>query len=98
METYSKQAEDFQTINTMFLNFLADKSPKKVVKAFERYVRERTKFPTIADILGIIEERIKPDKVYYMALKKRQQRGEFMGIGEEAYIQKYERQVLNDWE
>ena len=82
----------------MFLNFLAEKSPNKVIRAFERYVQERTKFPTIADILGIIEGRIKPDKVYYMGLKKQLQRGEYLKNDEYDYIAKYERQVLNDWE
>ena len=82
----------------MFLRFLADKPPKRVVKAFERYVRERTKFPTIADILGIIEERIRPDKPYYMALRKQLERGEYLSEREQNYIRAYERQVLNDWE
>jgi hypothetical protein len=98
METYSKQPEDFRTINKMFLSFLADKPPNKVIKAFERYVKERTKFPTIADILGLIEERIKPDKSYYMVLQKQLERGEFLSEKEQKYIKAYERQVLNDWE
>lgn len=98
METYSKQPSDFETINEMFLGFLAEKPPQKVVKAFERYVRERTRFPTIADILGLIEERIKPDKPYYMTLKKRLERGEYLSEREQKYIKSYEKQVLNDWE
>lgn len=97
-EVYGRDETSFPDVVKTFVAFLKEYPSEKVVKAFERYAKNRTKFPTIADITGILEGRIKPDKPLYMSLKKRQQRGEILDYGDDAYIRQYEKQVKEDWE
>jgi hypothetical protein len=97
-EVYGRDESAFPDIVRTYVAFLKDYPADKVVAAFEKYTKNRSKFPTIADITAILEDRIKPDKPLYMGLKKRQQRGEILSNDNEKYIRQYEKQVMNDWE
>ena len=96
MELYGKQPKDFQIIKQMFLTFLKDWPSDKIVMAFERYVKTHSRFPTVSDILSILEERIKPNQAYYQALLHKRKTS-FLSSKEEEYIAKYEKQALEDF-
>lgn len=98
MELYGKDVSQFPEINRMFQAFLKDKPAEKVIKAFEKYVAQRSKFPTVADILAIVEERIKLDADYYRKVRRKIEKGETTSYAEDDYIRKYELQTTKEWE
>jgi hypothetical protein len=95
MELYGKETSQFETVLEFFLTFIGKYEPKEVFDAMKIYVSNRTKFPTPADLIGIMEGRIKRDMIYYSRLLKK--KGNLTN-DESYYIQQYELQTQNDWE
>jgi hypothetical protein len=97
LHLYGKKPEDFQSVSAMYLNFLKDYPAEKIIKAFEKYVKIKSEFPTPADIIAIIEGRIKRDSVYYQKLLDKQRSRGFLLNHEQTYISKYESQLHEEW-
>lgn len=98
LHLYGKKPEDFAGIVQTYLGFLASYETSKVVAAFKRYIKHRREFPTPADIIGIIEGRIKRDASYYNRLRERVKQGDHLYSDEKEYLEKYEEQIAEDWE
>lgn len=98
MELFGKEPEHFGTINQMFLKFLKEYPASDVVEAFGYYVQQRSKFPTVADILAILEGRVMLDKTYYLKLEKRRQNNDRLSDEEKNYIVQYEKQIREEWQ
>lgn len=98
LHLYGKKPDDFAGIQETYLAFLSNYEVGKITKAFEKYIRTRTIFPAPADIIGIIEGRIKKDPAIYRNLLAQRRAGAYLMDEEKEYIRKYERQTLNDWE
>jgi hypothetical protein len=98
LHRYGKTSDDFDGIVKTYLNFLGSYPTQDVASAFDKYIRHRREFPTPADIIGIIEGRVKRDGAYYTRLCRQIQEGAFVTDDEHAYMRKYEGQVRNDWE
>lgn len=77
------------------MRFLGEYPTRKVEEAFETYVKNRSRFPTPNDIIGIIEGRIKRDGFYYNHLIKK---AGSRSREENIYIEKYEKSAAKDWE
>jgi len=95
MELYGKEASQFETVLQFFVEFLGHYPASEVEPALKRYVSLRTRFPSPADIIGILDCRIKRDSTYYKELLKR--RGSLTN-DEKDYLQGYEQQTLEDFE
>ena len=80
------------------MNFLGGYPTETVASAFDKYIRHRREFPTPADIIGIIQGRVKRDGAYYTRLCRKIQQNAFVDDDELAYMRLYEGQVRNDWE
>jgi len=97
LELYGKEVESFPFVVLTFERFLGNYPADKIIPAFERYVQQKTKFPAPADIISIIEGRIKRDSAYYRELQAKR-RGVGLTKDEFEYLAKYEKQTMNDWE
>ena len=98
LHRYGKTADDFNGVVKTYLSFLGGYPTRAVAAAFDKYIRHRREFPTPADIIGIIEGRVKRDGAYYIRLCRERQEGAFLTDDEHAYMRRYEGQVRNDWE
>ena len=98
LHRYGKTSDDFDGIVKTWLGILGGYPTRTVAAAFEKYLRNRREFPTPADIIGIIEGRVKRDGAYYTRLCRKIQEGAFVDDDELAYMRLYEGQVRNDWE
>jgi hypothetical protein len=98
LHRYGKTADDFNGVVKTYLSFLGRYPTRAVAAAFDKYIRHRREFPTPADIIGIIEDRVKRDGAYYVRLCRERQEGAFLTDDELAYMRRYEHQVQNDWE
>lgn len=98
MELYGKDESQFETILEFFLSIIGKYEAEDVFMAMGRYVRQRSRFPTPADIVGIIEERVKRDPSYYNTIREKLKKGQNLTAEQSYYLKEYERQALNDWE
>lgn len=98
LHRYGKTSDDFNGVVKTWLSFLGGYPTQAVDAAFDKYIRHRREFPTPADIIGIIEDRVKRDGAYYTRLCRKIQEGAFVTDDELAYMRLYEDQVRNDWE
>jgi hypothetical protein len=98
LHRYGKTSDDFDGIVKTWLGFLGGYPTQDVESAFSKYIGHRREFPTPADIIGIIEGRVKRDGAYYTRLCRKIQEGAFVTDDELAYMRKYEGEVRNDWE
>jgi hypothetical protein len=97
LHRYGKTSDDFDGIVKTYLSFLGRYPTDVVASAFDKYIRHRREFPTPADIIGIIQGRVKRDGAYYTRLCRQIQEGAFVTDEELAYMRLYEGQVRNDW-
>ena len=98
LHRYGKTSDDFDGIVKTYLNFLGRYPTETVASAFDKYIRHRREFPTPADIIGIIQSRVKRDGAYYTRLCRKIQENAFVTDEELAYMRLYEGEVRNDWE
>jgi hypothetical protein len=98
LHRYGKTSDDFDGIVKTYLSFLGRYPTEAVASAFDKYIRHRREFPTPADIIGIIEARVKRDGAYYTRLCRKIQENAFVDDDDLAYMRKYEGEVRNDWE
>jgi hypothetical protein len=97
LNTYGKKNFDYLPVLKVFIERLGSYNPKQIEEAFNKYIKYRSDFPTPADIISIIEGRIKPDSAVYNNLIRKRREGAFLSYEEEDYISKYEDQVFNEW-
>lgn len=100
MDLYGRKVEDLPDVIRGFRAFLSPYPASDVVKAFERYARNRSTFPKPAEIISILENRVKRDSAYYRKLVQEQKEGGPYSLSqdEKAYIASYEAQTLDDFE
>jgi hypothetical protein len=98
LNTYGKKDFDYLPVVKVFIERLGHYGPEKIKKAFDKYVSKRSDFPTPADIVGIIEKRIKPDIAVYQTLIRRRKEGAWLSTDEENYLRSYEEQAINEWD
>jgi hypothetical protein len=98
LHRYGKTSDDFDGIVKTYLSFLGRYPTDVVASAFDKYIRHRREFPTPADIIAIIQGRVKRDGTYYTRLCRKIQENAFVTDDELAYMRLYEGQVCNDWE
>jgi hypothetical protein len=94
---YGKDVNSFPFVIQLFENRLAGYPAKEILPAFEKYIDNATTFPAPADIVAIIQKRVKRDPAYYRELL-RKRRDEFCSTREHEYIRAYELSVLEDWD
>ena len=97
LELYGKEAEAFPYVILTYERFLGEYPADKIIPAFERYVQTKTRFPAPADIISILEKRVKRDMGYYKELQQKR-RGVGLTPTEWEYLEGYEKQVRNDWD
>jgi hypothetical protein len=98
LHRYGKTSDDFDGIVKTYLSFLGRYPTEVVASAFDKYIRHRREFPTPADIIAIIQGRVKRDGAYYTRLCRKLQEGAFVDDDDLAYMRLYEGQVRNDSE
>lgn len=96
MPLYGKKDADFMTIVATFFEMLRDYPATAVSDALDRYMRQRREFPTVADIIGILEGRVQMDKGLYNTIRLKK-RDHYLSQREEDYLEAYQRQILNEW-
>lgn len=95
LSLYGKKTDDFDTMAEGFMLILSDYPASDVEQAFKTYLEQRSEFPSPANIIGLVTDRIKRDSIYYAKLVKK---GGERDYNEDIYVKKYEQQTLNDFE
>src|ERR1700733_3545182 len=98
LHRYGKTSDDFDGIVKTWLGFLGRYPTEAGASPLKKYTRHRREFPTPADIIAIIQGRVKRDGAYYPRLCRKLQEGAFVDDNDLAYMRLYEGQVRNDWE
>lgn len=92
--TYGKQAE-FEKAAPVFLRVLSAYPPAKVIDAVGQWLLKSQEFPTIADILQILNPQPTFEKpIYIKLLDKAKNDGARMNEAEWNYIKQYEANAM----
>ncbi len=99
LKTYGKQSEDIGLIADVFLDFLSDFEPEKVIDAFKKHIRTSPEFPTPSDIIKIIQNKTKdrdmPNHAIYRELCAKKRNGTDLTYSEDEYKKSYENFYLS---
>lgn len=94
--TFGKEVAAYPQTVTAFLCELAEYPANSIIPAFKKFIRLDKEFPTVADICGIIEERVKLDKALFMELSRKPRDGGYLSDKEHDYLRKYKQQVFRE--
>lgn len=97
LNLYGNKDGKLKKIVNVFFKHLKEYDPVEIDKAFKTYIKCNSTFPTPSDIIGIIENRVKLDSELYKNLI-RKRKDSYLSFKEENYIDKYEKQLLNDYD
>lgn len=100
LKTYGKQSDDLDKTVKIFIKYLADFEPEKVMNAFKSHIRTSPEFPTPSDIIKIIEnkthDRDRPNHQIYREICNKKINGEYLTSSESEYKKQYESFYLSN--
>lgn len=97
LNTYGKKDFDYLPVLKVFMERLGHYESEQLNAAFDKYIRNRSEFPTPSDIINVIENKPKLDQAVYNNLLKKSRDGGFLSDSEYDYIYHYEEKTINEW-
>lgn len=97
MDTYGKPPSSIGDVANVFCELLGGHPAPKIEKAMATHLRRSSRFPTIADIEGLIKRNGRPpitDAYYRRLIAKEPNTRTY---GEEAVIREYENELNQGW-
>lgn len=98
METYGKQPEILEAVTETLMEDLADYSVELILKSFKAHALRNTKFPTSADLVGLIKRNGKPPLKESDIIHIRRKDGAERSQCEWSMLRDWERQQQEEWD
>jgi hypothetical protein len=97
MKTYGKDPASMSSIVDIFIRDLSDYPVDLIQKAITTHAKKSTEFPTVADIVGLIERNGKPplSEAMYISISRKDY--EDRTQEENAYFRAYQKEQMAEW-